>query len=174
MYPNSGAAPAAMRAFMASLGANVTTCDGSSPLLEQAQALAGSERSSRWVQPVMPPDRAAVVRIGQEPFDAVYTCGMLQHLTHQELCETAGYIRQSVTKNAVVIAVVPLERRADPDRFVQTFFKAEKLPTAPRSLNAGDFKKSLNGSPRPDPRATNAPGQRWFMFARTPRIPECN
>ena len=99
----------------------------------------------------MPPDRAAVVRIGQEPFDAVYTCGMLQHLTHHELSETAAYIRQSVTKNAaviaVVIAVVPLERLAEPERFVQTFFKAEKLPTTPRALNAGDFKKSLNGSP---------------------------
>ena len=68
----------------------------------------------------MPPDRAAVVRIGQEPFDVVYTCGMLQHLTHHELSETALYIRQSMTKNVVVIAVVPLELRADPDRFLQS------------------------------------------------------
>ena len=68
----------------------------------------------------MPPDRAAVVRIAQEPFDAVYTCGMLQHLTHHELSETALYIRQSMTKNVVVIAVVPLELRADPDRFLQS------------------------------------------------------
>lgn len=62
---------------IASLGADVTACDGSSPLPERAQALAGSERNPRLLQAVMPPDRAAVVRIGQEPFDAVYTCGML-------------------------------------------------------------------------------------------------
>ena len=45
---------------------------------------------------------------------------MLQHLTHHELSETAAYIRQSVTKNAVVIAVVPLELRAEPERFLQS------------------------------------------------------
>lgn len=120
MYPNSGAAPTAMRAFTASLGTDVTACDGSSPLPERAQALAGSESSPRWLQAVMPPDRAGVARIGQEPFDAVYTCGMLQHLTHHELSETAAYIRQSVTKNAVVIVVVPLELRGETDRFLQS------------------------------------------------------
>ena len=67
--------------FMAGLGASVTACDGSKPLLTLARTCTPDGAGIDWIQAVMPPDPAAADTLTSSPFDAVYTCGLLQHLT---------------------------------------------------------------------------------------------
>ena len=71
--------------FMSGLGAIVEATDGSGPLLKlaeaRAQALLGAESPSFSLL-CLPPDKASedalFARLPR--FDAVYTCGVLQHL----------------------------------------------------------------------------------------------
>lgn len=105
--------------FMAELGASVTACDGSEPLLTLARTCTPESAGIDWIQAVMPPGPAAADTLAASPFDAVYTCGLLQHLTDHELYETAAFIDRAAGENSAVIAVVPLDHKGDADRFVQ-------------------------------------------------------
>lgn len=105
--------------FMAGLGASVTACDGSKPLLTLARTCTPDGAGIDWIQAIMPPDPAAADTLTSSPFDAVYTCGLLQHLTDHELYETAAFIDRASGGNSAVIVVVPLDHQGDADRFVQ-------------------------------------------------------
>lgn len=54
-------------------------------------------------------------------FDAVYTCGVLQHLSDHELYEGACFMERAVTDKGTLIVVVPLDHKGDPDR--KTFLR---------------------------------------------------
>lgn len=107
--------------FMSGLGAIVEATDGSGPLLKlaeaRAQALLGAESPSFSLL-CLPPDKgsedALFARLPR--FDAVYTCGVLQHLSDHELYEGACFMERAVTDKGTLIVVVPLDHKGDPDR----------------------------------------------------------
>lgn len=112
--------------FMSGLGAIVEATDGSEPLLKlaeaRAQALLGAESPSFSLL-CLPPDKASedalFARLPR--FDAVYTCGVLQHLSDHELYEAACFMERAVTDKGTLIVVVPLDHKGDPDR--KTFLR---------------------------------------------------
>ena len=112
--------------FMSGLGAIVEATDGSGPLLKlaeaRAQALLGAESPSFSLL-CLPPDKgsedALFARLPR--FDAVYTCGVLQHLSDHELYEAACFMERAVTDKGTLIVVVPLDHKGDPDR--KTFLR---------------------------------------------------
>lgn len=71
----------------------------------------------------LPPDKgsedALFARLPR--FDAVYTCGVLQHLSDHELYEGACFMERAVTDKGTLIVVVPLDHKGDPDR--KTFLR---------------------------------------------------
>ena len=111
---------------MSGLGAIVEATDGSGPLLKlaeaRAQALLGAESPSFSLL-CLPPDKgsedALFARLPR--FDAVYTCGVLQHLSDHELYEGACFMERAVTDKGTLIVVVPLDHKGDPDR--KTFLR---------------------------------------------------
>lgn len=112
--------------FMSGLDAIVEATDGSGPLLKlaeaRAQALLGAESPSFSLL-CLPPDKASedalFARLPR--FDAVYTCGVLQHLSDHELYEAACFMERAVTDKGTLIVVVPLDHKGDPDR--KTFLR---------------------------------------------------
>lgn len=112
--------------FMSGLGAIVEATDGSGPLLKlaeaRAQALLGAESPSFSLL-CLPPDKgsedALFARLPR--FDAVYTCGVLQHLSDHELYEGACFMERAVTDKGTLIVVVPLDHKGNPDR--KTFLR---------------------------------------------------
>ncbi len=128
--------------FMSGLDAIVEATDGSGPLLKlaeaRAQALLGAESPSfsllcllpalpspcfAFSLLCLPPDKASedalFARLPR--FDAVYTCGVLQHLSDHELYEGACFMERAVTDKGTLIVVVPLDHKGDPDR--KTFLR---------------------------------------------------
>ena len=101
---------------MSGLGAIVEATDGSRPLLKLAEARAQALLC-------LPPDKgsedALFARLPR--FDAVYTCGVLQHLSDHELYEGACFMERAVTDKGTLIVVVPLDHKGDPDR--KTFLR---------------------------------------------------
>ena len=96
---------------MSGLGAIVEATDGSGPLLKlaeaRAQALLGAESPSFSLL-CLPPDKASedalFARLPR--FDAVYTCGVLQHLSDHELYEGACFMERAVTDKGTLIVVL--------------------------------------------------------------------
>ena len=104
--------------FMSGLGAIVEATDGSGPLLKlaeaRAQALLGAESPSFSLL-CLPPDKgsedALFARLPR--FDAVYTCGVLQHLSDHELYEGACFMERAVTDKGTLIVAVPLDHKGE-------------------------------------------------------------
>lgn len=107
--------------FMAALGARVDATDGSEALLELAREKARSElgaRSPVFSHLTLPPDKASedALLVRRPCFDAVYTCGGLQHLSEHELYEAACFMERATAQQGTLIICVPLDHPGDPDR----------------------------------------------------------
>ena len=107
--------------FMATLGARVEATDGSEALLELAREKARSElgaRSPVFSHLTLPPDKATedALLVRRPCFDAVYTCGVLQHLSEHELYEAACFMERATAQQGTLIICVPLDHAGDPDR----------------------------------------------------------
>lgn len=108
--------------FMTRLGAHVTATDGSETMLQRAkdkaQAMLGAQSPS-FAPLSLPPDKSSEERLfacDSSRFDAVYTCGMLQHLSDHELYETASFMERAASDSGTLIVIVPLDHKGDPDR----------------------------------------------------------
>ena len=102
---------------MSGLGAIVEATDGSGPLLKlaeaRAQALLGAESPSFSLL-CLPPDKgsedALFARLPR--FDAVYTCGVLQHLSDHELYELSLiHISEPTRRTPISYAVFCLKKK---------------------------------------------------------------
>lgn len=115
--------------------------------------------------PALPSSRQGFRRRTIRPsprFDAVYTCGVLQHLSDHELYEGACFMERAVTDKGTLIVVVPLTTRgiqiARPSCAIRS--------TMPRSSSAWAFgwprRKSGTASALP---VTSADERPAFFFA---------
>ncbi len=109
--------------FLAQLGANVIATDGSESLLALARQHTDPTLTNLQFAPLaLPPSPTETQTfVAQLPTTthqahAVYTCGVLQHLTDHELHETVRFIDHVTDEQGLVIVVVPLNHRGEPDR----------------------------------------------------------
>ncbi len=107
--------------FMAASGAFVEATDGSEALLELAGEKARSElgaQSPVFSHLTLPPDKASEdAFLARRPrFDAVYACGVLQHLSEHELYEAACFMERATAPKGTLIVCVPLDHKGEPDR----------------------------------------------------------
>ena len=124
--------------FLAQLGANVIATDGSEALLNLAQQHDDGSTHLRFASLTLPPspsDQTALAQHISTPnhkVRAVYTCGVLQHLTDHELHETVRFINRITDEQGLVILIVPLNHQGEPDRLTFTREKYDYIQSFER------------------------------------------
>lgn len=124
--------------FLVQLGANVIATDGSEALLNLAQQHDDGSTHLRFASLTLPPspsDQTALAQHISTPnhkVRAVYTCGVLQHLTDHELHETVRFINRITDEQGLVILIVPLNHQGEPDRLTFTREKYDYIQSFER------------------------------------------